>query len=129
MAVVTGEVQCGMLNVFIMAVQRLITTAVSHPHLHAPPPTLPSTPLLPYPHLHTPPPTLSSTPLLPHPQTVSSDVRRGSDGYNLDTLSELQREALFIPRSNLDSFQQIGEGSHFEPVPCIVVTTVVVRWV
>ena len=68
-------------------------------------------------------------PLLPHPQTVSSDARRGSDGYNLDTLSELQREALFIPRSNLDSFQQIGEGSHFEPVPCIVVTTVVVRWV
>lgn len=67
--------------------------------------------------------TLSSTPLLLHQQTVSSDARRGSDGYNLDTLTELQREALFIPRSNLDSFQQIGEGNHFEPVPCILAPT------
>ena len=59
-----------------------------------------------------PPPTLLLPP--PPPQTVSADVRRGSEGCNLDTLSEMQREALFIPRSNLDSFQQIGEGSYYE---------------
>ena len=61
-----------------------------------------------------PTPPCTPPPSSPPPQTVSTGVKRDSDGWNLDTLSEMQREALFIPRSNLDSFQQIGEGSYYE---------------
>ncbi len=48
---------------------------------------------------------------------------RGDDGA-LDTLTALEQEALFIPRNDLDDFEQIGEGwfkhARFGPRPIVI---------
>ncbi len=52
--------------------------------------------------LPSPPPTISPPP----PATLGN----GQDHAALDTLTALEQEALFIPRADLDAFEQIGEG-------------------